>query len=172
MCATHRKGKDLAGSVLLDMQGARHVLTSSIYGAAHDLRRKILGACKPSDTPLRSLSYQFVSDLCRYTNDQWRWHTRSTFTQGTCILLYAYMERIFYYTNVSIESCSLMAWITSDQLQAPPRWLHRPQQLQNTFLRPILFSPVLGAKCDKDHCSKYSDQQSFCIECSNHLENI
>lgn len=100
-------------SVLFDMQGAQHVLTSSIYGASHDLRRKILGACKPSDTPLRSLSYHCV-DLCRCSEDMWRWHTRTenakhNFIHGTLYLVpysYTYMQqRIFYYyrqKNVSI----------------------------------------------------------------------
>lgn len=42
------------------MQGA-YVLTCALYGAGHDLRLKILGTCKPSNTPLRSISYHSVA---------------------------------------------------------------------------------------------------------------
>lgn len=51
------------GVPLFDMQGAcsHYVLTSALYGARHDLRLKILGTCKMSDTPLGSLSYHCVT---------------------------------------------------------------------------------------------------------------
>lgn len=39
---------------------ALSILTCAVYGARHDLRWEILGACKASDTPLRSLSYHSV----------------------------------------------------------------------------------------------------------------